>query len=290
MLQDISHGRLDNQYRRCLPGPDDPVICIRGRDILLRRDEEGRLQLPVWGQAEGWSAGWERWLEQRTEFAFSMQERNYFLFMGEAGEAGEGFEYLPAATLRELPSKDVCFACMTGWHIYCWYRANRFCGCCGEKTAHDKRERMMRCPACGNMIFPRIAPAVIIGLIDGDRILMSQYANRSYKRYALLAGFIEVGETAEEAVAREVMEEVGLRVKNIRYYGSQPWGIAGNLSLGYFCELDGSDSIRLDENELAMADWYHRDSFPAQDDGISLTREMMRVFAEGRVPGCTAEK
>jgi len=143
---------------------------------------------------------------------------------------------------------------------------------------------MMRCPACGNMIFPRIAPAVIIGLVDGDRILMSQYVNRNYKRYALLAGFIEIGETAEEAVAREVMEEVGLRVKNIRYYGSQPWGIAGNLSLGYFCDLDGADDIHLDENELSMAGWYSRGDFPAEDDGISLTREMMRVFAEGREP------
>ena len=142
----------------------------------------------------------------------------------------------------------------------------------------------MRCPACGNMIFPRIAPAVIIALVDGDRILMSQYANRNYKRYALLAGFIEIGETAEEAVAREVMEEVGLKVKNIRYYKSQPWGIAGNLSLGYFCDLDGEDAIRLDENELAMADWYHRDAIDAEDDGISLTREMMRIFSEGKEP------
>ncbi|MBQ3132176.1 MAG: NUDIX domain-containing protein, partial [Clostridia bacterium] len=143
---------------------------------------------------------------------------------------------------------------------------------------------MMRCPACGNMIFPRIAPAVIIGLVDGDRILMSQYANRNYNRYALLAGFIEIGETAEEAVAREVMEEVGLKVKNIRYYKSQPWGIAGNLSLGYFCDLDGSDEIHLDENELSMAGWYSREDFPAEDDGISLTREMMRLFAEGKEP------
>lgn len=284
MLQDISHGRLDNQYRRCCPRDGDIIICVRDGGILLLRDDEGLLHLPVWKQVAEWSKGWTPWFDRQTEFAFAMQGSDYFIFMGEAGNAGEGYEYLPAAALRELRSKEVCFACMTGWHIYCWYRANRFCGCCGEKTVHDERERMMRCPACGNMIFPRIAPAVIIGLLDGDRILMSQYANRNYKRFALLAGFIEIGETAEEAVAREVMEEVGLRVKNIRYYKSQPWGIAGNLSIGYFCDLDGEDKIRLDENELSMADWYSRDEFPAQDDGISLTREMMRVFAEGKEP------
>ena len=134
------------------------------------------------------------------------------------------------------------------------------------------------------MIYPRIAPAVIIAVTDGDRLVMSKYAGRSYTRFALLAGFIEIGETAEEAVAREVMEEVGLKVKNIRYYGSQPWGIAGNLSIGYFCDLDGDDTIRIDENELSEAGWYHRDSLPAKDDGISITREMIRIFGENREP------
>ena len=143
----------------------------------------------------------------------------------------------------------------------------------------------MRCSKCGNMIFPRIAPAVIIGLTNGDKLMLSQYAaNRNYKRYGLLAGFIEIGETAEEAVAREVMEEVGLKVKNIRYYKSQPWGIAGNLSIGYFCDLDGDDHVHLDENELSLAEWYDRDNLPAKDDGFSLTREMVRIFGEGKEP------
>ena len=142
----------------------------------------------------------------------------------------------------------------------------------------------MRCPACGNMMFPRIAPAAIIGVTHGDRLILSKYANREYTRYGLIAGFIEIGETAEEAVAREVMEEVGLKVKNIRYYKSQPWGIAGNLSIGYFCDLDGSDEIHLDEQELASAAWFHRNDLPAKDDGVSLTREMVRIFEEGREP------
>ena len=133
------------------------------------------------------------------------------------------------------------------------------------------------------MIFPKIAPAVIIAVTDGDRILMSKYADRDYKKYALLAGFTEIGETAEETVAREVMEEVGLKVKNICYYKSQPWGIDSNLLLGYFCELDGDDTIVMDTTELAVAQWFHREEMPVQDDGISLTREMMRVFQQGNL-------
>ena len=284
MLQDIPNAQLDNQYRNAQPRNDDAVVCVRGKDILLHRDEQGLLHLPTWAEVERWSANWHSWRDDRTQFVFSLCGKHHFLWMGEGGEAGDGYEYMAAATLRELSSKAVCFGCMTAWHVFCWYRANRFCGSCGEKNLHDGRERMMRCPNCGNMIFPKIAPAAIIAVTDGDRLLMSQYANRNYKRYALLAGFIEIGETAEEAVAREVFEEVGIRVKNIRYYKSQPWGIAGNLSLGYFCDLDGSDKITLDKNELSMADWYPRDAIPAEDDGISLTREMMRLFAEGKEP------
>lgn len=282
MLQDIA-AKLDNQYRPASPKDEDILVCIRGKDILLRRDEEGFLHLPTWGEAQAFITSWKDWFDEPARFAFTLHEKDYFLFMGESGEM-DGYEYIPAASLRELNSKEVCFGCMTAWHIYCWYRANLYCGCCGTKTLHDGKERMMKCPSCGNMIFPRIAPAVIIGVTDGDKLLLSQYANRNYKRYALLAGFIEIGETAEEAVAREVMEEVGLRVKNIRYYKSQPWGIAGNLSLGYYCDLDGEQDIRLDQNELALAEWHERSALPAEDDGISLTREMMRVFAEGNEP------
>lgn len=283
MLQDLEFGHLDNQYHEQTPRPQDTVLCMRGNEILVRREQDNTLRLPTWEQTQACCADWRCWGGSSTQFIFSMQGRNYHLFMGEAGEI-PGFTYEPASALRQSVSKDICFAAMTGWHLFTWYRSNQFCGRCGAKTQHDHRERMMRCPACGNMIYPRIAPAVIAAVTDGDRLVLSKYANRSYTRFSLLAGFIEIGETAEEAVAREVMEEVGLRVKNIRYYKSQPWGIAGNLSIGYFCDLDGDDSIRIDENELSMAGWYDRHALPAKDDGISLTREMIRIFGEGREP------
>ena len=125
---------------------------------------------------------------------------------------------------------------------------------------------------------------MIIAITDGDRLLLSKYAGRSYTRYALLAGYTEIGETLEQTVAREVMEEVGLKVKNIRYYKSQPWGVDGNVLMGFYCDLDGDDTIHIDEKELAMAEFYPRSALPAHDDGISLTREMIRVFEEGREP------
>lgn len=285
MIQDLDYGKLDNQYKNITPTPDDIVVCIQKNTMLVCRDENNHLSLPTWKEVQTWAAEWNQWLEAPLTYAFNLQDRNYFLWMGEAGECPDNkYAYEPASTLRQKESKNICFALMTAWHIYNWYRVNRYCGNCGTPTIHDDKERMMRCPHCNNLIFPRIAPAVLVGITHNEKIVLIQYANRNYKHYGIVAGFIEVGETAEEAVAREVMEEVGLKVKNIRYYKSQPWGVAGNLSLGYFCELDGDDdTITLDENELSMAQWYHRDDIPAEDDGISLTREMVRIFKEGIV-------
>ena len=288
MLQDLDFGYLDNQYQAKTPTGKDRVFCMRKGDILIGRDSTDQLHVPTWEQVSNLCDGWDRWSGTTpTQFVFSMQGEDYYLWMGEAGEL-EGFAYEAAASLRQLVSKNICFAAMTAWHLFTWYRNNQFCGRCGSETQHDHKERMLRCPNCGNMIFPRISPAVIIALVDGDRLVLSKYAGRNYTRFALLAGFIEIGETAEECVAREVMEEVGLKVKNIRYYKSQPWGIAGNLQIGYFCDLDGSDEIHIDEKELSMAAWYDRHDLPAKDDGISLTREMIRIFGEGKEPAGSA--
>ncbi len=134
----------------------------------------------------------------------------------------------------------------------------------------------LKCPHCGNEIYPKIAPAVIVGVKDGNRLLLTRYAGRAYKRYALVAGFNEIGETPEETVQREVMEEVGLKVRNIRYYKSQPWAFTGTLLMGFFCELDGSDeTITLEEDELSEAGWFTPEQVPEDEEHCSLTAEMM---------------
>lgn len=110
---------------------------------------------------------------------------------------------------------------------------------------------MMYCPECRITEYPKISPAVIVGVTHGNKLLMSKYANRDFNKYALIAGFTEIGETIEETVRREVMEEVGLKVKNIRYYKSQPWSFTDTLLFGFFAELDGDETITLDREELA---------------------------------------
>lgn len=287
MLQDLSFGRLYNEYKDISPRDDDIVICVQDSSVLLKREPDDSLELPRYDAVCRWAEGedWESWNGDRFHYVFRLQERNYFLWMGQAGGCEDpDYHYESTRQLRQLKSKEVCFAAMTAWHLYVWYRNNQFCGRCAAPTVHDEKERMLRCPNCGNMIFPKISPAVIIAVTDGDRLLLSKYAGRNYTRYALLAGYTEIGETLEQTVQRETMEEVGLKVKNIRYYKSQPWGVDGNVLMGFYCDLDGSDTVHLDRTELSMAQWYPRDALPAHDDGISLTREMIRIFEEGKEP------
>ena len=133
------------------------------------------------------------------------------------------------------------------------------------------------------MEYPKISPAVIVGVTDGNRILMSKYADRDYKKYALLAGFTEIGETIEETVKREVMEEVGLKVKNIRFYKSQPWSFTDTLLMGFFANLDGDSEITLDQEELALAEWFEREEIPVTERNISLTNEMILAFKNSKI-------
>ena len=197
-----------------------------------------------------------------------------------------GWAFLDARGMRQYlkEPKHRIFAMLTGVQLARWYRSNRYCGCCGAKTVHHPVMRCVECPSCGNMIFPRIQPAVIIAVISGDKLLLTKYADRPHKAYALVAGFVEIGETQEEAVAREVMEEVGIKVRNIRYYKTQPWGIDDDLLTGYFCDVDGDDTIYLDHQELKEGAWLSREEVPGEPDDYSLTNEMMMLFKAGKEP------
>ena len=288
MIQDIFPKVFHNEYTymkqqtdtgevtHC-PADEDYVMFFQGRNVYLK-EEDGQICPPRYAQVKDV-------ITEDLIYLFGMDQRQYFLYLPKDAGAMpelEGYEYTKIFEIRRKQPGYLVFAASTAYHLYVWYRDNQFCGRCGHGTVHDKKERMMRCPHCGNLIFPKIVPAVIVGVTRGDEILLTTYANREYKRYALIAGFTEIGETAEQTVAREVMEEVGLPVKNIRYYKSQPWGFECDLLLGFYCEVDESkadgDQIRRDEQELASAEWVKREDVPEYPEQISLTHEMMMHF------------
>lgn len=200
----------------------------------------------------------------------------------DASSEMDGWAFLPLQKLIEYHPKRERFALMVGHEYWNWYESSQYCGRCGAKTEHDRVERMMRCPACGLMIFPKVFPAVIVAITRPDgKVLATRYKGRPYANYALIAGYCEMGETVEQTVHREVMEEVGLRVKDLRYYKSQPWPDSSSLLFGFFCELEGDPEIRLDEHELSFAEWLDREELLTDNDH-SLTREMMGVLREHR--------
>ncbi len=143
---------------------------------------------------------------------------------------------------------------------------------------------MLFCPDCGNMVYPKISPCIIVAITDGNRILLTKYACRTYSHYALVAGFCEIGESLEETVRREVREEVGLEVENIRYWKSQPWAFSDTLLSGFYCDVAGDPTPHLVDGELREATWFDREEIPVQDDGVSLTRALIAAFQRGEEP------
>ncbi len=304
MIQDIAPLRLKNQYKEAEMTAESSVIGFANDKIILRTEgaqitymtygellEVCRKQgkkvprcrflfsigdaTPAAGDAD--AAGDPASTEDAVDAAGDV---DYFLADFSGLELPAGYEEYDMFSIRSMKPKELVFAGATAWHLFIWYRDNRWCGRCGERLFHEAGMRAMRCKSCGNIVFPKIAPAVIVAVTDGENLLMTKYAGRQYKRYALIAGFTEIGETAEETVAREVFEETGVHVKNIRYYKSQPWGFDSNLLLGYFCELDGDAGITMDAEELSVAEWVHYSEIPGDPEGLSLTREMMTRFKE----------
>ena len=282
MIQDIAPHQYRNEYQPMKPAANSILLCYKGRNLLLRREGE-EVVYPTFKEAVNAGVD-ESDLYHTYTYLFTIDDRRFYLGSGEVGEAlceHSTYEWEDVSFFRASKPKYLSFAGITGWQLSRWYETRRFCGRCGKPMVHDEKERMMRCPSCGLMEFPKICPAVIIAVTSGNKILMSKYAGREFKKYALLAGFNEVGETIEETVYREVMEEVGLKVKNLRYYKSQPWSMSDTLLMGFFCELDGEAEIKLDQEELALAEWFERDAMPVKDEDCSLTNEMMMAFKRG---------
>ena len=213
---------------------------------------------------------------------FSVDEKKYFLALGEVSFLNSEYGYYSVRELRDRCSGKELFAVFSAYHLWRWYTDNQYCGRCADRLEPGKKERSLICPSCGNVVYPRINPAVIVGVIKGDKILITRY-RKGYAHNALVAGFTEFGETLEETVAREVMEETGVKVKNIRYYKSQPWGMAQDILVGFFCEADGEGDIHMDESELKYAEWVSREDIVLQPNNLSLTNEMIKVFKEGKV-------
>jgi NAD+ diphosphatase len=300
LIQDIGDHRFDNSYRDLPARPSDVVLRYRDREVLVRDAGgaagaagagAGGAAAPDATEAAGADAvGPELGLPLVSDlpagadpagltFLFTIDDTRFFLSEDEGAPVPAGLRYEGVARLRTDRPRWLAFACVTGYQLRNWYRDNRFCGRCGHPMLRVRRNRELCCPECANVVYPKIQPAVICGVTHGSKILLTKYAGRKYAHFALVAGFNEVGESLEETCRREVMEEVGIRVRRLRYYKDQPWPFTDTLLAGFFCELDGTSRITLDTSELRLGVWTDRSEIPERlPDTSSLTNEMILYF------------
>ena len=204
-----------------------------------------------------------------------------------AAEAPAGWEPPGGMELRGLRSTwgllDDAHFRMAGRAVQLvdWDRTHRFCGACATETRVVAGERARACPACGLVAYPRLSPAVIFLIRRGDRILLGRHAGLPEGMYSTLAGFVEPGETLEEAVAREVAEEVGISVRDVRYFGSQPWPFPNSLMIGFTAEHAGGEIV-VDRAELEDAGWFAADALPTIPPKLSIARALIDSFLAER--------
>jgi NAD+ diphosphatase len=194
----------------------------------------------------------------------------------------------PAAdTLRALSGKlprELMQAAYYAQHLLHWNRTSRHCGACGSPNTDKPDERAKLCPACGAVVYPRISPAVITAILRGEKILLARNKRFPLPIYSLIAGFVEPGESLEECVRREILEEVGVEVDEVRYFGSQAWPFPDSLMLGFTARWTSGD-IRLDETELLDAGWFSPPDLPRLPSGDSISRRIINWYLEEYLPG-----
>lgn len=288
MIQDILPKKLQLPYKTIAPNAEDTIFVFRGTNkredrALLHVQEDGHILIPTLQllQKHGYAQD-----ASQLQFLFAIDDKNYFVLNngGVDDIALPEFEYLTIRTFCDGKIvDDTSLAGMTAYHLFFWYRDNTFCGRCGHKMLPFTKERAVQCPSCKNLVFPKLMPAVIMAVKNGEKLLISRYKDREYTGIALLAGFCEIGESLEQTVAREIMEEVGLHVKNITYFDSQPWGVDSNLLMGFYADVDGSTEIHRDEQELRSAGWIDRGEIKPVSNTASLTQTMIQAFRTGKI-------
>jgi NAD+ diphosphatase len=197
---------------------------------------------------------------------------------GEQAEAPAGFEWVGLRELFGRMEDELVWAAGRAAQLVHWHHTHRFCGRCAAPTQDHPGERAKLCPGCGLLNHPRVTPAIIVAVVRDRRLLLAHSHRFTARFFSVLAGFVEPGETLEECVRREVFEEVGVRVKTIRYFGSQPWPFPDSLMVAFTAE-HAEGEIRVDANEISEAGWYAADALPQVPPPISIARRLIDWFS-----------
>lgn len=275
MIQDISPNYLNNKYINQKDiQENDYICCYKNSSILLKR-VNGEYFLP---QKKDFKTPFKK---EDMIYLFSLNSHSCFLSSLPVQVENDFFIYEEIFNLRNLSAKEVAWAGSVGHQLVSWYEQNQYCGKCGAHTVHKTDERAVHCPRCSMVVYPKISPAVIVAITCGDKILLAKGRHYRGNFFSLIAGYADVAESLEETVSREVKEEVGLEIKNIRYFKSQPWPFSSSMMVGYFAEADDQQPLILDPSEISEAHWYKRGNLPSYSSRISIAGDMIEHFDKG---------
>lgn len=277
MIQDIFPHQFSNNFLADRQLQDDDVVIYFKENSFLLKESGDEFEFPRKKNIPE--------ITDKTEstFLFVLDEKPCYLVWDDLNINTPGFVYKEIDFFRYSTQQEIAWASMVSFHLRNWYSENKFCGKCGAKNEQKPDERALICTNCNSVIYPKISPAVIAAIVCGDKILLARGANWPDDWYSCIAGYVDVGESLEDALKREAKEEVGIDIKNIRYYKSQPWPLSGSMMIGFIAEADDTQTIVLEEKEIADAKWFSKSELPGYPVNISIAGEMIDRFIKGEL-------
>jgi NAD+ diphosphatase len=251
-------------------------LIFSGNQLLLLKHED-HYQLPEF-------CDWPKWVGD-VQYAHNIGMFNDYdchaAEIRDAIEPGDSFVWMPLKSAIEHIDLTWFGVAARAYQAINWDKNHRFCGRCGQETVHKVHSLERRCEKCKLFFYPKISPSIIVMIQKENTILLARKPQFAAGIYALIAGFVEPGESLEETLHREVREEVGITVKNIRYFGSQPWPFPDSLMLGFIADYE-SGNIELRDGELEDAGWYDVNNLPGLPaSSVSISRQMIDCFIKG---------
>ena len=277
MIQQIFPHQFDNTYLADQTiGENDFILHFNGNSLLWKTSGD-EFEMPQKNDFPEISD------KTRSTFLFTFNDVPCFLIWDELETNNPQFIYKEIDFFRTIRQQELAWVSLVGFQLKDWYSQNKFCGKCGTGTEKKPDERALICPNCHTVVFPKISPAVIVAIICKDKILLARNSNFRGNWYSLIAGYADIGESLEETLVREVKEEVGLDIRNIRYYDSQPWPLSGSMMIGFVAEADENQPISIDGQEISEAAWFQKGNLPKHPSTISIAGEMIEKFEQGEL-------
>lgn len=247
------------------------------KDEVLLKESEGCPQFPLISEVEKLGID-----VSNIIFIGTLYGNDYYALNVLTKDNMNGFYFEDIAEIYGDIDESIYMIALRGLHMRNWLNRTRYCSSCGDKVKVDSRGTSIKCSNCGQATYPSNNPAILVAVLKEDKILLARSSHFTPNMFSLISGFVDLGETLETSVKREVMEEVGIEIKNIKYFGSFPWPFSTSLMIGFIAEYS-SGELTIDNNEIEAAEWFSLDDLPKIPEyKVSFARRIINSVLEDR--------